>query len=248
MALALALALALPGGALAQGDDYLAGESSGADEPEPTIPRAYPVDRYLGVWLKSPFQLEAAGEVTVTPQSFARDYSLTGIIQDGEEAIVYIQNDKTGEVIRLTSDESAEGFQLLSANPSPDPNAASVQVKHGNETATLKYADSTFGKTASPAAGTPPMTAPGGGAPARPTPGQPVVGLAMPMRQNANDAANAGNNPSAAGADLNPAQMRLQQLREQQLKQQAAQQENPDNTAGRSPASRRRVILPSQAD
>ncbi len=231
-------------------DDGEEGDLSPAEETvEPAIPKSYPVERYLGVWMKSPFQLEAAGEVMVTPQSFARDYVLTGLIQDGELSIAYIQNSKTGESTRLTNEEPADGFELIKTNPSPDPRAASVEVRRGNETATLKYGDETFAQAAVPPSGAPtPNANPAGAQPGRgispgrsgALPGRPVN---SPQARNAgaegnNDNANNGDSPV-----VNPAAMRLQQLRDRQQ-----QADGKESESGQSPRSRRRVILPSQSD
>ncbi|MCB1231831.1 MAG: hypothetical protein KDN19_16300 [Verrucomicrobiae bacterium] len=220
-------------------------ESSVAEEkPEAAIPQPYPVERYLGVWMKSPFQLEAAGEVMVTQQSFARDYVLTGLIQDGEKSIAYIQNSKTGETTRIATDEPADGFELIDAHASPDPRAASVEVRHGNETATLKYGDATFAQAATPPTGAPPVGVNGNNVnPGRPAPVRPGQSGALPGRPaNPNQATANGNAGGSqnGGTFVNPAQARLQQLRERQ--QQGGEEEKEP-----TPRSRRRVILPSQA-
>lgn len=215
---------------------------------EPAIPQAYPIDRYIGVWMKSPFQFEVVGEVMATPESFARDYVLTGLIQDGDHSIAYIQNSKTGETTRLTSEEDADGFELIKANPSPDPRVASVEVRRGNETATLKYGDDTFAQAATgPGAGTIPgggggQMVPNGINPGRSgaLPGRPASPQARPPQAaNANANANGGE-----GNVVNPAALRLQQLRE---KQQQANGGAASNNNAESPRSRRRVILPSQS-
>ena len=217
---------------------------------EPTIPQAYPVERYLDVWLKSPFQLEAVGEVAAVKQSFARDYVLTGLIQDGDDSIAYIQNKKTGELKRLTTGETVDGLVLVSATNSPDPQAASIVVSQGSENDTLGYDEASFSQAAVQPVGYSPTGAAGNGIPGNATPpGQrPVIPNqpgAMPNRtfnsvQNPANAANGSGVVAPNDAAVNPAAMRLQQLKERQ--QQSA---GPDSKSDPASRSRRRVLLPS---
>ncbi|MCB1085925.1 MAG: hypothetical protein KDM63_02675, partial [Verrucomicrobiae bacterium] len=87
------------------------------EEEEPIIPRAYPEDRYLAIWEKSPFMLEAAPEPVQAQKSFARDYFLAGYVDSNSETVVYLKNQKTGESVRIPpfNKENSEGpdFKFL---------------------------------------------------------------------------------------------------------------------------------------
>ncbi|MCP5539458.1 MAG: hypothetical protein H7A53_12605 [Akkermansiaceae bacterium] len=258
-ALALLAFAGFFGGALAAQDtppDPAAPSQAEAADPaaaenddEPVIPAAYPEDRYLAVWQKSPFMIEAAPEPAQAQKSFARDYTLSGVLEDDSGAVVYLKNQKTGDFVRIESGKAVDGFTLVKVNTSTDPTAASVTVQFNGETADIGVDPASFSQPASPgtvAAVDPkqaanPNAPPGVAAPntrVNPRPGAPVANV--PGGNTATPRPGAAQ-PSQANV-VNPAQNRLREPT-QNAKAGAPSSSRPVPS---SPASRRRIILPSQ--
>lgn len=236
------------------------------DADEPVIPVAYPEDRYLAVWQKSPFMLEAAPEPAQAQKSFARDYFLVGYVESKAETVIYLKNQKTGESVRvppIAKKEGAPEFKLIELKKDSDPREVKATISLAGETAEIGRDPAAFSQPASPG-----MIAQGGATGDNPNqpaiPGQPIRnasgGMVDPQMQNPRsgnpatpvNAANQGNpNQPAQGAEatgpyVNPAAERLRQ-------QQAAAAAKaaglpPDSRAlPANPAGRRRIILPTPA-
>jgi hypothetical protein len=202
--------------------------------PKSGIPSAYPEERYLPVWKKSPFMREAAPAPEQARKSFSRDFFLSGYVESADETIAYLKNQKTGESIRLTTKGGNSDFRLLTLKKDRDPGKVFVTIEHGTEKADIGYDPAAFAQPASPGqgapAGAPPAAAnrvahagvPGSGAPAQT--GEPT-----------------GDQPT--GPYLNPA---AERMRQQQLLQQQAQSSGATslNEGGTAPQGRKRRILP----
>ena len=200
----------------------------------PAIPQAYAADRYSGTWTKNPFLVEVA-PVAVNQVSFAQDWALTGLtVKPNGESMAYIRNKQTQEFKRVTNKPDSDGFELVKANPNPDRKSASVEVRKGSETATLKYDE----------------VAPAPAAAQRvPVPGQ--VPNAVPNGVPTNTAAAAAMRPGTPGVPPVgrpgvPPAPGMQGTQPQYPGATQAQQ-MPANLPGsipRTPSSRRRLLIP----
>jgi hypothetical protein len=110
-----------------------------AQQLGPAVPQGYKADRYASTWERNPFLVEVTA-AAINTVSFAQDWALTGLtVKPDGNSMAYIRNKQTQEFKRITPEPDADGFQLVKANPNPMRKDASVEVKKGAETATLKY-------------------------------------------------------------------------------------------------------------
>lgn len=238
------------------------------EEPEVIIPKAYPEERYLEIWQRSPFMLEAAPEPAQAQKSFARDYFLGGYVESKSETVVYLKNQKTGETIRIPpfskpADGSPE-FKLIELKKDPKPNLVKATISLNGEIAEIGRDPASFSQPSSPGNAPPTGDVPGQPAidPAaggRPLAGPPQGGLTAAPRQPIGTPNGvkmpALPGPEAGGPDaasgnapyLNPAAERLRQ--QQQAAAAAAQKAGvpaPNaGSTGPNPPGRRRIVLPT---
>lgn len=113
---------------------------------QPVIPKAYQANRYESAWEKNPFLLKTKGpEIQTT--SWAQDWALAGMFNNGGRIRVSLVNKQTGEYKNITSfgDPDPE-FRLVEANFDRDRSEAFVKVAKGSDEQVLKYDDNLTSK------------------------------------------------------------------------------------------------------
>ena len=101
------------------------------------IPESYPRSRYEELWERKLFALETP--VTTSSTSFAKDWHLVGVTNFGGVKAVLLSNHKTKQLIRLTSDQGSDGFELVSVSESQNTSEVVATIRNGNELAKVGY-------------------------------------------------------------------------------------------------------------
>lgn len=110
------------------------GAAETAALPEPFAP-----DRYAAMKQSSPFAL-ATPAAEKAEANFARDMFISGIARIGEKNLVSITTqDKTKSYTLITGDPPIEGMALLDVNWNDQLGKTTVQIKKGEEFATLQF-------------------------------------------------------------------------------------------------------------
>lgn len=207
--------------------------SEEASPPKSGIPSAYPEERYLPVWKKSPFMREAAPAPEQARKSFSRDFFLSGYVESADETIAYLKNQKTGTSIRLTTKGGNPDFRLLDLKKDRDPGKVFVTVEYRSEKADIGYDPAAFAQPASPGQGAPagaPVGAPPAAANRVAHAGAPGPGAPAPTGEPT------ANQPT--GPYLNPA---AERMRQQQAQSSGTATPNEE---GATVQGRKRRILP----
>jgi len=148
------------------------GESSEAADS--IVAEAYPVERYATLWEKSPFQTESVAPPVESP-GLAQRFSLSGILREGGEYLVWIRERATQQSYMVNKKgPNAIGLSLVEVAESPERQSeASATVRLGGEIGVIK-----FDAVAAPGAPPPmamPQPVPQPGARAFPQPPRPAV-------------------------------------------------------------------------
>lgn len=104
-------------------------------------PKREPKSRYLTIWENSPFELEATPEKIIAQPATVppNDYFLAGVIKRGETYIAYIQNRKTGAVVKATDVANPSGFVLKEVIKGNTPGEFEAKVERHGQPLTLSY-------------------------------------------------------------------------------------------------------------
>lgn len=199
------------------------------------IPQAYRPDRYQATWEKNPFLIKMPD--VVNPQaSFAEDWELKFLSERNGTVRAGIQNRKTQEFRRITTEPDGEGFQLVTAKIATNRKDSEAEISKGSEKATFKYSETAAPPAAAPRPGVvpgQPGALPGGVPGAAQRPGMtPASNYRVP-----------GAQPGAVPG--NPMQQRAGVLPQQPGM--APGGAVPVPGAAPSPMSRRRVLIPAPA-
>jgi hypothetical protein len=118
------------------------------------IPTGFKIERYARVWEHNPFTL-------VTPSAPEAEHSvfdklfLTSWLKDGRKDVVFIQNQETNEVQKITAEANQDNFRLIALQLNPNPHLVEAVLSNGKEQGSVKFrldAPSSTGEQATPVA------------------------------------------------------------------------------------------------
>lgn len=112
-----------------------------------TPPSLLPLGRYKDIWEKAPFALKTAAPALEKGRSFASEWNLAGLSEENGETTIYLKHSKTGKYLNVTSTVTPENdVVLVKVNEKEDPRQITVDLRKGDEIATVGYSDALTSK------------------------------------------------------------------------------------------------------
>lgn len=101
------------------------------------VPTAFPLERYSGLWTKSPFE---SGPTVEAGPSFADTHALGAVVTIGSERFVTLIEKASNRRIRI-SDQApgVEGWKIVAIETGSNPRQTAVTLERGSERGRLTY-------------------------------------------------------------------------------------------------------------
>jgi hypothetical protein len=115
-----------------------AGNWMNADASSGELPAGFKVERYTGLWERSPFAppSDAAPE---TRHSALENLYLIGWLSEGSKELIYVQNSQTNEVQRITTRPNDNNLRLVGMHLNSNPLLVDAVVAADQEQGTVKF-------------------------------------------------------------------------------------------------------------
>ena len=104
--------------------------------PDPAIPVGYPIDRYLG--LRNPFVFPSLPVPEVKSSIFDK-LTLESWSSTGSEITLYVRNNETGLLERVTALPNANSLRLIALNSNPDIRQVTAILSDGSRSGAVKF-------------------------------------------------------------------------------------------------------------
>ncbi len=119
------------------------------------LPSGHSTDRYAQTFQRNPFTRAPVRQPGSHRLLIEDEWSLAGIFLRGTQASVLIKNYQTGELRRLSTDASTDGWRLLGTDAAREQKHSSARITDGSRSGTVTFAPAT---TPKPAPKTPSVT------------------------------------------------------------------------------------------